>query len=65
MSKTSPDKIDELRETFQSHLSSINQRVNETMVLLSKLPEVARKFYFELPTWAPKPKVLVSVYIYM
>lgn len=60
MSKINPEKLDELRETFHNHLEAINQRINDTMMLLYKLPKIARKFYFELPTWAPKPKVLVS-----
>ena len=59
--KHHPEKAEEARESLQNHLKHINNLVNESMVLLYKLPDIARKFHLELPDWIPKPPVLVSM----
>lgn len=54
MIKSDPDNADKLRRSFQAHLKLINDKVNQTMQLLYKVPNVARKFNIELPAWVPK-----------
>ncbi|RMX60703.1 hypothetical protein pdam_00006820 [Pocillopora damicornis] len=56
--KHHPGKAEEARESLQNHLKRINNLVNESMVLLYKLPDIARKFQLELPDWIPKPPAL-------
>lgn len=56
--KHHPEKAEEARESLQNHLKRINNLVNESMVLLYKLPDIARKFQLELPDWIPKPPAL-------
>lgn len=56
--KHHPEKAEEARESLQNHLKRINNLVNESMVLLYKLPDIARKFQMELPDWIPKPPAL-------
>lgn len=58
--KHHPEKAEEAREALQNHFKGINKLVNESMILLYKLPEVARQFQFDLPDWIPKPPALVS-----
>lgn len=58
--KHHPDKAEESREALQNHLKNINNLVNESMILLYKLPEIARQFQFDLPDWIPKPPALVN-----
>jgi len=53
--KHSPKRVEQLRVVLQRHLELINRHVNESMVLLYKLPEIAQHFRFILPDWAPKP----------
>lgn len=53
--KHSPKKAEDIRGILQQHLRLINQHVNQSMILLYKLPEIARHFRFILPDWAPKP----------
>ena len=60
MQKHHPEKAEELREALQSHLENINNLVNESMVLLYKLPDIARQFQLDLPDWIPKPPALVN-----
>lgn len=55
MKKHHPKKAEEIRGILQEHLRLINEHVNQSMVLLYKLPEIARQFRFILPDWAPKP----------
>ena len=59
--KHHPEKAEEARGSLQNHLKRINNLVNESMVLLYKLPDIARKFQLELPDWIPKPPALVSM----
>jgi len=54
MIKSDPENADRLRQNFQAHLKYINDKVNQTMQLLYKVPKVARKFNIELPSWVPK-----------
>ena len=35
--------------------------MNESMILLYKLPDVARRFQLDLPDWIPKHPALVSL----
>lgn len=56
--KHHPDKAEESREALQNHLKNINNLVNESMILLYKLPEIARQFQIDLPDWIPKPPAL-------
>ncbi|KAL9964038.1 hypothetical protein ACROYT_G027612 [Oculina patagonica] len=56
--KHHPEKAEEAREALQNHFKGINKLVNESMILLYKLPEVARQFQFDLPDWIPKPPAL-------
>ena len=59
--KHHPVKIEEARATLQSHFKGINKLVNESMILLYKLPDVARRFQLDLPDWIPKHPALVSL----
>lgn len=56
--KHHPVKIEEARATLQSHFKGINKLVNESMLLLYKLPDVARRFQLDLPDWIPKHPAL-------
>lgn len=58
--KHHPEKAEEARQSMQNHFKLINKLVNESMILLYKLPEIARQFQFDLPDWIPKPPALVS-----
>ena len=58
--KHRPEKAEEAREALQTHLKLINNLVNESLILLYKLPEIARQFQVNLPDWIPKPPALVS-----
>lgn len=58
MQKHHPEKAEESREALQNHLKNINNLVNESMILLYKLPEIARQFQIDLPDWIPKPPAL-------
>ena len=58
--KHHPEKVEESREALQNHLKNINNLVNESMILLYKLPEIARQFQIDLPDWIPKPPALVN-----
>lgn len=56
--KHHPEKVEESREALQNHLKNINNLVNESMILLYKLPDIAREFQLDLPDWIPKPPAL-------
>lgn len=58
--KRHPEKAEESREALQNHLKNINNLVNESMILLYKLPDIAREFQLDLPDWIPKPPALVN-----
>ena len=58
--KHRPEKAEEAREALQTHLKLINNLVNESLILLYKIPEIARQFQVNLPDWIPKPPALVS-----
>lgn len=56
--KHNQEKADEARGSLQNHFKAMNKLVNESMILLYKLPEVARQFQLDLPDWIPKHPAL-------
>ena len=59
--KHNQEKADEARGSLQNHFKAMNKLVNESMILLYKLPEVARQFQLDLPDWIPKHPALVRI----